>query len=71
MRGFQVNFGSTQVLLDAAAVLRAKKFFMVSSISVYGRDAAEPVRDDAIKNPETVYGQTKLASEHLLSWYAR
>lgn len=71
VRGFQVNFGSTQALLDAASVLKTKKFFMVSSISVFGRDATEPVPDDAPKNPETIYGQTKLASEHLLSWYAR
>ena len=70
-RGFQINFGSTQVLLDAATALNAKKFFMVSSISVFGRDAAEPVADDAPKNPETIYGQTKLAGEHLLLWYAR
>jgi UDP-glucose 4-epimerase len=71
IRGYQINFGSTQVLLDAALAVKAKKFFMVSSISVFGRDAVEPVRDDAQKNPETIYGQTKLASEHLLSWYAR
>lgn len=71
VRGFQINFGSTQVLLDAALALKVKKFFMVSSISVFGRDAVEPVRDDAPKNPETIYGQTKLASEHLLLWYAR
>jgi UDP-glucose 4-epimerase len=70
-RGFKVNFESTVVLLDAAAVLKTKKFFMVSSISVYGRDATEPVHDNAPKNPETVYGQTKLASEHMLTWYAR
>jgi len=44
---------------------------MVSSISVFGRDVQEPVRDDAQKNPETIYGQTKLASENLLLWYAR
>jgi UDP-glucose 4-epimerase len=71
LRGFRVNFGSTQALLDAASALHARKFFMVSSISVFGRDVAEPVRDDASKNPETVYGQTKLASEHLLDWYVR
>ena len=70
-RGFQVNFGSTQALLDAAVAIKARKFFMVSSISVFGRDAVEPVRDDAPKNPETIYGQTKLAGEHLLLWYAR
>ena len=71
VRGCQVNFGSTQTLLDAAAALKTRKFFMVSSISVYGRDAQEPVADDAAKNPELIYGQTKLASEHLLNWYAR
>ena len=69
--GFRVNFGSTQALLDAAAARKIHRFVMVSSISVFGRDAAEPVADDAVKNPETVYGQTKLACEHLLRWYHR
>jgi nucleoside-diphosphate-sugar epimerase len=71
LMGFRVNFASTQALLDASVALKVKKFVMISSISVFGRDAAEPVRDDAAKNPETIYGQTKLASEHLLLWYAR
>ena len=69
--GFKVNFQSTQVLLDAAAALDINRFIMLSSIAVFGRDAPEPVSDDAVKNPETIYGQTKLAGEHLLSWYAR
>jgi UDP-glucose 4-epimerase len=69
--GFKVNFESTLTLLDACTALRAKKFFMVSSISVFGRGLTEPVRDDAIKIPETVYGQTKLASENMMLWYAR
>lgn len=71
MQGFNVNFGSTQVLLNVSLALKVKKFFMVSSIAVFGRDAAEPVGDNAPKNPETIYGQTKLASEHLLLWHAR
>lgn len=70
-KGFQVNFGSTQVLLDAAAALQIHRFVMLSSIAVFGRDASEPVTDTAAKNPETIYGQTKLACEHLLHWYAR
>jgi nucleoside-diphosphate-sugar epimerase len=69
--GFRTNFLSTQTLLDSSLALNVKRFFMVSSISVFGRDVEEPVRDDAPKNPETVYGQTKLASEHLMLWYAR
>jgi nucleoside-diphosphate-sugar epimerase len=69
--GFKVNFSSTHTLLDASAALNVKRFFMVSSISVFGRDVTEPVKDEAVKNPETIYGQTKLASEHLMLWYAR
>ena len=69
--GFKVNFRSTQTLLDASVALKVKRFFMVSSISVFGRDVEEPVVDQAVKNPETIYGQTKLASEHLMLWYNR
>lgn len=69
--GFKVNFLSTHALLDASLGLKVQRFFMVSSISVFGRDVAEPVTDQAVKNPETIYGQTKLASEHLMLWYAR
>lgn len=69
--GFKINFLATQTLLDASVALKVNRFFMMSSISVFGRDASEPVADDARKNPETVYGQTKLACEHLLQWYHR
>ncbi len=71
VNGFKVNFLSTQTLLDSSLALKVKRFFMVSSISVFGRDVIEPVTDHAVKNPETIYGQTKLASEHLMLWYAR
>ena len=69
--GFRVNFQSTQTLLDASKALGVRRFFMISSISVFGRDVTVPVSDHAVKNPETIYGQTKLAGEHLLQWYAR
>ena len=70
IRGFSINFGSTQILLDASLALSVKRFVMISSISVFGKDAPEPVPDHAVKNPANIYGQTKLASEHLLRWYA-
>ena len=69
--GFKVNFGSTLALLDAAAALKVRRFILTSSISVFGKDVAEPVKDDALKSPANIYGQTKLACEHLLHWYAR
>jgi UDP-glucose 4-epimerase len=67
--GFRVNMESTLHLLDASVAMKVNRFIMLSSIAVFGRDVSEPVADDAVKNPETIYGQTKLASEHLLRWY--
>lgn len=71
LTAFRVNFDSTLALVDASVALKVNKLVMISSISVFGRDAAEPVLDSAVKNPETIYGQTKLASENLLLWYAK
>lgn len=71
MLGFQVNFHSTMTLLDAGLNLGLEKFIMTSSIAVFGRGLPEPVPDDAEKAPATIYGQTKLACEHLLEWYKR
>jgi UDP-glucose 4-epimerase len=68
--GFKVNFQSTMSLLDAGLALNLKRFIMISSIAVFDKSAKEPVADAAIKNPANVYGQTKLASEHMLRWYA-
>ena len=65
---FQVNFRSTQVLLDAAVACGVKRFFFMSSISLYSPTSVEPVPEDAPKDPATIYGQTKLAGEHLLRW---
>lgn len=69
LRGWEINFRSTQFLLDAGLAAGLKKFVLTSSISVFGRGVPEPVTDDAIKEPATIYGQTKLACEHLLRWY--
>lgn len=69
VRGFSINFLSTATLLDAALRCQVERFIMTSSISVFGKDAPEPVQNDEKKNPATVYGQTKLASEHLMRWY--
>ena len=68
-RGWEINFLSTQYLLDAGIAAGLKRFVFSSSISVFGKGLPEPVRDDAVKEPVTMYGQTKLACEHLLRWY--
>ncbi len=68
-KGYAINVNSTLTLLEAAVQFGVKRFVMTSSISVFGRGLDEPVADDADKIPETIYGQTKLACEHLLRWY--
>jgi len=68
--GLNVNLKGTFNLLEAARMGKVKKFVFVSSISVFGKDVPEPVDDDAPKNPSTIYGITKLASEHLCRWYS-
>jgi UDP-glucose 4-epimerase len=70
-RGFDVNFGSTLTLLDASAAVGASAFVLASSISVFGQGLSEPVPDDAVKEPVTIYGKTKLASEQVLDWYRK
>ena len=57
---FQVNFRSTQVLLDAAVACGVKRFFFMSSISLYSPTSVEPVPEDAPKDPATIYA-TKTA----------
>lgn len=69
LRGWEINFRSTQFLLDAGLAAGLRRFVFTSSISVFGRGLPEPVPDDAVKEPATIYGQTKLACEHLLRWY--
>ncbi len=68
-RGWEINFLSTQSLLDAGIAAGLERFVFSSSISVFGKGLPEPVHDDAVKEPVTIYGQTKLACEHLLRWY--
>ena len=67
--GFKINFNSTLTMLDAGMVIGLQRFIMTSSISIFGRGLPEPVANDAKTDPATIYGQTKLACEHLLTWY--
>ncbi len=70
LKALQVNFRSTQVLLDGALVAGISKFFYMSSISIFDPRAQEPVGEDAQRAPSNIYGLSKLASEQLACWYA-
>lgn len=46
-----------------------KKIVYVSSSEAYGRQTTFPIKEDAIMNPISIYGLTKLIGEHYVSFF--
>jgi nucleoside-diphosphate-sugar epimerase len=64
------NIEATQVLLEAVAHAGAiERLVYASSSSVYGDNVAMPMREDALPQPVSPYGVTKLAAEQLCYLY--
>ena len=63
------NIDATQRLLEACVDLPLRRFVYASSSSVYGDNVAIPMREDAVPQPVSPYGVTKLAAEQLCYLY--
>jgi len=63
------NIEATQVLLEASVDAGLERFVYASSSSVYGDDVALPMREDALPQPVSPYGVSKLAAEQLCYLY--
>ena len=63
------NIEATQVLLEACAKRPIERLVYASSSSVYGDNVAMPMREDALPQPVSPYGVTKLAAEQLCYLY--
>ena len=63
------NIHATQVLLEACVGLDIERFVYSSSSSIYGDRGEMPMREDALPEPVSPYGVTKLAAEHLCHLY--
>ena len=64
------NIEVTQSLLEAACAMPAlERFVYSSSSSVYGDLVAMPMREDALPQPVSPYGVSKLAAEQLCYLY--
>jgi nucleoside-diphosphate-sugar epimerase len=63
------NIEATQVLLEACLGAKLERLVYASSSSVYGDDVALPMREDALPQPVSPYGVTKLAAEQLCYLY--
>ncbi len=61
-----VNVGGTAVVVAAAAKAKVGRVVLFSTISVYGRSAADPLTEDTRPRPETMYAESKLAAEQVL-----
>ena len=64
-----LNIDATQRLLEACVGRSIERVVYASSSSVYGDDVAMPMREDAMVQPVSPYGVTKLAAEHLCHLY--
>lgn len=63
------NIEATQVLLEACVGTPIERLVYASSSSVYGDLVAMPMREDALPQPVSPYGVTKLAAEQLCYLY--
>jgi UDP-glucose 4-epimerase len=59
------NIEATQVLLEACVGHPLERLVYASSSSVYGDNVAMPMREDALPQPVSPYGVSKLAGEQL------
>jgi UDP-glucose 4-epimerase len=63
------NIEATQVLLEACTNHRLERITYASSSSVYGDNVSLPMREDALPQPVSPYGVSKLAAEQLCYLY--
>jgi UDP-glucose 4-epimerase len=68
---YRVNLVAATALMDAVRDAGIKRFVFSSTAAVYGNPVEVPIQEDHPKNPVNSYGETKLAFERLLSWYAQ
>jgi nucleoside-diphosphate-sugar epimerase len=59
------NVDATQMLLEACVGRPIERFVHASSSSVYGDRVSIPMREDALPQPVSPYGVTKMAAEQL------
>ena len=57
-------------LLEAMKDARVTQLVFSSTAAVYGEPAKQPIEESDATAPTNPYGQTKLAFEHALRWYA-
>ncbi len=68
---YQANVVAAAALIDAVREAGIRRFIFSSSAAVYGNPLQLPITEDHPTVPVNSYGETKLAFERMLAWYAR
>ena len=67
---YRNNVGGTLTLLEGMREAGVERIVFSSTCAIYGAPAASPIRESAAPAPLNPYGDTKLAIERVLHWYA-
>ena len=67
---YRNNMGAGLSLLDAMRVAGVPRLVFSSTAAVYGEPAKQPIEETDPTQPGNPYGETKLAFERALRWYA-
>jgi UDP-glucose 4-epimerase len=70
-RFFRVNVAGGLNLLDGMVAAGVLTLVFSSTAAVYGEPSTVPIPEDADTRPVNAYGESKLAFERALRWYAR
>ena len=68
---FRNNTASTLSLLEAMLATGHTRLVFSSTAACYGEPDTSPILEDAPLHPTNAYGESKLLSEHILSWLNR
>ena len=68
---YENNVSKTNHLLDSMIRNNVKNIVFSSTAATYGEPSKTPIEENDPQHPTNVYGQTKLAMEHMIEWYGK
>ena len=68
---YENNISKTNHLLQSMVRNNVKNIVFSSTAATYGEPEKTPIEETDFQIPTNVYGQTKLAMEHMIEWYGK